>query len=299
MRTIKYFNDGSQHLTKQVKLASYKIYFMKKIIIATDFSPAADNAVEYGTDMALAVNADILLLHVYQPPVVIRNVPLIVDVESIKKSAEKKITQLKDRLRIKVNNKIKINTEERMGTFFHELKTVCERINPYAVVMGSQGTTASDRLFFGSQTIQAMKNLEWPLITVPPSVTFSSIKKIGLACDLDKEIDDALIYEIKTLVNDFNAELHIINAGKKMQFKPGIVFKSIKLEKQLSPVKPKYHFITADNTDEGIIDYAEMYDIDLLITLPKSRSLLELLIQKRVSKKLILRSHIPVISLHQ
>ena len=98
---------------------------------------------------------------------------------------------------------------------------------------------------------------------------------------------------------DFNAELHIINAGKKRQFKPDVVFKSVTLEKQLSPVKPKYHFITADNTDEGIIDYAEMYDIDLLITLPKSRSLLELLIQKRISKKLILRSHIPVMSLHQ
>lgn len=272
---------------------------MKKIIIATDFSPASDNAVEYGLDMALAVNADIYLFHVYQPPVVISDVPLVIDGELIKKDAEKRIRLLKEELLVKANNKIKIGIVECVGQFYHELEAVCERINPYAVVMGSQGKTASDRLFFGSQTIQAMKSLDWPLVTVPPGATFSSIKKIGLACDLDKEIDDILIHEIKMLVDDFNAELHIINAGKKKQFKPGVVFESVSLERRLSPVKPKYHFITVDNTDEGIIDYAEMFGIDLLITLPKNRSLFELLIQKRVSKQLILRSHIPVLSLHQ
>ena len=165
--------------------------------------------------------------------------------------------------------------------------------------MGSQGTSGSDRLFVGSETIQAMKKLEGTLITVPPGAKFSSIKRIGLACDLEKEIDDTLIHEIKKLVADFNAELHIINAGKSRHHKPGVVFESVTLEIQLSPIKPKYHFITAENTDAGIIDYADMYEIDLLITLPKSRSLLELLKQKRVSKKLILRSHIPVMSLHQ
>lgn len=272
---------------------------MKKIIIATDFSSAANNAAEYGTDMALAVNADILLMHVYQPPVVISDVPLIIDSEAIKKSTEKKINQLKDQLQVKANNKIKIDTEEQMGTFFHQLEKVCKRVEPYAVVMGSQGTTASDRLFFGSETINAMKNLKWPLVTVPPDVTFSSIKKIGLACDLDNEIDDLIISKIKTLVNDFKAELHIINAGKKGEYKAGAVFRSVALEKQLSPITPNYHFITSDNIEEGIIDYADMYDIDLLITLPKNRSLFELLIQKRISKKLILRSHIPIISLHQ
>lgn len=272
---------------------------MKKIIIATDFSSAANNAAEYGTDMALAVNADILLMHVFQPPVVISDVPLIIDSEAIKDNAEKKINQLKDRLQIKVNHKIKIETEEQMGTLLNQLEKVCDRINPYAVVMGSQGTTPSDRLFFGSETIKAMKNLKWPLVTVPPGVTFSSIKKIGLACDFDMEIDDAIISEIKTLVNDLKAELHIINAGKKGEYKAGAVFKSETLEIQLSPIKPFYHFITSDNIEEGIIAYADMYDIDLLITLPKNRSLFELLIQKRISKKLILHSHIPVISLHQ
>ena len=55
---------------------------MKKIIIATDFSPASENAIAYGTEMALAIKADLILLHVYQPPVVVFDVPIIIDDEN-------------------------------------------------------------------------------------------------------------------------------------------------------------------------------------------------------------------------
>ena len=41
------------------------------------------------------------------------------------------------------------------------------------------------------------------------------------------------IDEIKGLVNNFNAELHVINTGKKEDFDPEIIFKSLKLEKLL------------------------------------------------------------------
>ena len=39
---------------------------------------------------------------------------------------------------------INIASQVKTGTFFWELKTTCENINPYVVVMGSQGTTAAD-----------------------------------------------------------------------------------------------------------------------------------------------------------
>jgi nucleotide-binding universal stress UspA family protein len=186
----------------------------------------------------------------------------------------------------------------RMGLFFEELKTVCERINPYAVVMGSQGTTAAERLFFGSHTVHAMKHLVWPLLTIPPQVRFSSIKKIGLACDFNKVVDTTPVDEIKTLVNDFHAELHVLNTGKKEVFKPELVFESGLLQEMLVALKPEYHFIATDNTDEGIMNFAEKNHIDLLVVLPKRHGLLEKLLLKSHSKQLVLHSHVPVMALH-
>ena len=165
--------------------------------------------------------------------------------------------------------------------------------------MGSQGTTAAERLLFGSHTVYAMKNLMWPLITVPREAKFSSVNKIGLACDFNKVVDTTPIDEIKMLVNDFNAELYVLNTGKQEVFDSEIVFESGLLEEMLAPVKPHYNFITSADTDESIMDFVEKNQIDLLVVLPKRHGLMDKLIHKSHTKQLVLQSHVPVMALHQ
>jgi len=271
---------------------------MKTILVATDFSPAALNASNYAADMALAIGADILLLHVYSIPVNYSEIAVPLSLEDLQQGAENLINELKDQLRRKTEEKVSITTQVRMGSFFHELKTVCETIKPYTVVMGSQGTSAVERLFFGSHAVYAVKHLQWPLLTVPAGVGFSSVKKIGFACDFDKVVDTTPVDEIKMLVNDFGAQLHILNTGKRKEFKPELVFESGLLQEMLEALKPEYHFITSDNTDEGILDFAEKNHIDLLIVLPKRHGLLDKIVHKSHTKQFVLHSHVPVMALH-
>lgn len=271
---------------------------MKTILVATDFSPAALNAANYAADMALAIHADILLLHVYSIPVNYSEVAVPLSLEDLELSAENLINELKDQLLKKTGRKINITTQVKMGSFFHELKAVCESIKPYTVVMGSQGTSAVERLLFGTHAVYAMKHLEWPLLTVPAGVVFSSVKKIGLACDFDKVVDTTPVDEIKMLVNDFGAQLHILNTGKREEFKPELVFESGLLQEMLGALKPEYHFITSGSTDQGIIDFAEKNHIDLLVVLPKRHGLLDKVIHKSHTKQFVLHSHVPVMALH-
>jgi hypothetical protein len=186
-----------------------------------------------------------------------------------------------------------------MGSFFAELKDVCKSVTPYAVVMGSQGTTAAEHLFFGSNTVYTMKHLAWPVITVPEGVIFSSIKRIGLACDFKNVVDTMPVNEIKRLVHDFKAELHILNTGSEKEFKPGVVFESGLVQEMLGTLKPDYHFITNENTDLGIIDFAEKNHIDLLIVFPKRHNLFDKIMHKSHTKQLVLHSYVPVMALHQ
>ena len=132
---------------------------MKTILVATDFSPAALNATNYAADMALAINAEMILFHAYQIPVSYSEMPVIVNEEEMMQNAETLIKGVKEKLTQKTAGKINIATEVKSGVFFQELKNVCDHIKPYSVVMGSQGTTAAERLFFGSHAVHAMKNL--------------------------------------------------------------------------------------------------------------------------------------------
>jgi nucleotide-binding universal stress UspA family protein len=259
---------------------------MKTILVATDFSSSALNAANYAADMALAINTDILLLHVSEDDIIA--------------NAEKNISELKEQLTRRTAGKLNIKTKVRVGVFYHqELKTVCEHIKPYAVVMGSQNKRAPARLFFSSESVHAMKHLMWPLITVPPGAAFSSIKKIGLACDFDKVVDTTPIDEIKKLVNDFNAELHVLNTGSKKVFNPEVLFESALLMEMLSAVKPICHFITSRNTDGSIMSFAEKNHYDLLVVLPKRHGLLKNLIHRSHTRQFVLNSNVPVMALHQ
>lgn len=271
---------------------------MKTIIVATDFSGAALNATDYAADMAMVIQADLLLVHVYEIPVTYLEIPVAIEADETRVNAEESLSLLKEKIIKRTNGNLNIGSRFEVGPFFPVLKSICEDIRPYAVIMGSQGTTAAKRVLFGGHTVYAMKHLMWPLITIPPHARFSQIKKICLACDFEKVLDSTPVDEIKRLVNDFHAELHVINSGKEKLYQPDKVFESGMLQEILAPLKPQYHLITGENTDESIINFVENNHIDLLITLPKRRGLLEKLAHKSISKQLILHTHVPVMAMH-
>jgi len=267
-------------------------------LIATNFSPAAQNAAAYAADMAMAINARIALLHIYEIPLAYAEVPVTLAGDSTAEDIEIELAKLKNKLLLRTGGEVSITTEASIGDFFTKLETACDRIRPYAVVMGSQGTTAAERWFFGGHTVYAMKNLRWPLITVPPGASFSAVTNIGLACDFDKPIDTAIIDEIKILVQDFNANLYVLNSGKQEQFDGAIISESRLLEQKLAPVKPHYNFIINKNTDDGIMSFAKEHNIDLLIVLPRKHGPLDSLIHKSHTKQLVLHCDVPVMALH-
>ena len=271
---------------------------MKTIIAATDFSDASINAANYAADMALAIHSNLLLVHIYQIPVAYLEIPIAIEADQARIDAEESLSQLKELLIKRTSGNMNIASRFVTGVFFSELKNICEEIKPYAVVMGSQGTTAAQRVLFGGHTVYAMKHLMWPLITVPPHAGFLQIKKIGLACDFTKAIDSTPVEEIKRLVDDLHAELHVINSGREETYQPHTVFESGMLQEILAPLEPQYHLITGENADEGIIAFVEDNNINLLITLPKRHGLLEMLAHRSISKQLVLHSDVPVMTMH-
>ena len=141
---------------------------MKTILAATDFSTAAANAVYYAADMAVALNANLYLLHVYQLPAAYMEVPVAMTDEELTASSERSMAELKQNIATVTKNKLTVETEVAIGNFYAELETTCNRLKPHIVVMGSQGTTATERFFLGGHILHALRHLEWPILTVQP-----------------------------------------------------------------------------------------------------------------------------------
>lgn len=276
--------------------ANYK--YMKTLIVATDFSAIAKNATQYAMDMARAIQANVHLLHVYQLPANYGTMDIPVSMPEWEQGTEDLMAGLKKQLEQDNGGQVAVSTEVRTGSFMLELVAVCERLQPYAVIMGCKGSTAAERLLFGTHAISAMKHLTWPVITVPMEAKFNAIKKIGLACDLAEPEKTVPLDGISRLVTDFNATLHVLNTGKDQVYDPQLLSASGWLGGKLKDVQHKFHFIKGD-TEEAILHFAEKNDVDLLVILPQRHSFLDALIYKSHTKQFVLHSHIPLMALHQ
>lgn len=275
---------------------------MKTIIIPTDYSPVATNAMHYGIEMAKATHASVLLLHVYNIPVSYTEVPvMLVSVEELRKNNEDKLAELKKEVEHITSGSLKVYTEARLGNLSDELEVLCNKIRPFAVVMGTKGTSGIEKVLFGSNTLTVIRHLTWPVICVPPGKTYGNgIKKIGFACDFRDVVNTTPAQAIKDFANEFNAELHVLNVDyKNRQFKQDARQESLMLHTMLEDVKPEYHFIEHKDIEDGINEFAEKNNLDLVISIPKKHKLLEGLFRTSSTKQLVFESHIPIMCVHE
>ena len=275
---------------------------MKTIIVPTDFSPIATNAMNFAADMAANIDASVMLFHVYQVPVSMSDVPVVmVSAEELRRSSETKLQELKYELTHTTSGKIKIYTEARRGDVSDELEDVCKHIQPFAVIMGTKGASGIERILFGSTTLTAIRHLTCPVIVVPPGKKYGNgIKKIGFACDFKKVVENTPVQFIKSMIEEFGAELHVLNVDHEgKNFKPETPEESMMLHSLLEDLNPHYHFIDHVDIEEGINDFVETNGIDLLITIPKKHKLLDSLFKNSSTKQLVTQSHVPVMCVHE
>lgn len=273
---------------------------MKTIIVPTDFSLPSSNALDYGIEMAKAINASLMIFHVYQVPVSISDTPVVlISVEELRKTAENNLNNLKEELEAK-HPGLKIYAEAVLGNVIDEVESLCEKIQPFAVVMGSKGTTGFEQALFGSTTLGLIRHLTWPVICVPSKRKFGTgIHKIGFACDCNKVVETTPAKFLCEFTHMFQAELHVLNIDHKQKHLAEKSQESLLLQTMLEGTSPAWHFIDNRNVEEGIHSFADDNDIDMVVAIPKKHSLLDSLMHYSHTKELVFHSHVPVMCIHE
>ena len=184
---------------------------MQTIIAPTDFSDISLNAVNYAADMALALKANLWVLHAIELPT---NANRFHDEPNdYRNESELKLDNLKRDLAKRTDGKICIQTKQVTGLIENEIIKICSYRPPLAVVMATRGANMKEHLFLESITVYLSKNLKFPLIVVPQNKSFRPVKKILLATDLE-HLYDLPVEKIIEAVNAFQATLDIVHVFK-------------------------------------------------------------------------------------
>ncbi len=269
---------------------------MKLILVPTDFSPTSDNAIKYGMDMALAMGAKLMLVNIYEIPISFSEVPLVtISVEQLKKMSEEKLNELKHNIDKISGGKLHVYVESRLGSVSDEIEKICNTLDPYAVIMGTRGLSGMGQFFLGSNSMSVIEKIDAPVFIIPPGVRFKPFRKVGLATDMENVSEKIPIKPIRELVSFFNADMHVLNVDYHEHHVTSYTTEeSLKLDNMLSDLHPIYDMVENKDVEEGLNDFAEKNDIDLLITVPRKRHFLEKIPETSTTRKLIYHTMIPL-----
>jgi nucleotide-binding universal stress UspA family protein len=275
---------------------------MKTIIAPTDFSKVSLNAVYYAADLAAALNLNLSLLHVCEVHKSFSqlSVPAFDPAEFLR-NADEQLKELTQKLSAYTDRRIKIKTEVMIGDVVDSIVEHCNVTRPFVVVMGAETATGLERILFGGKTLSSLRRLSWPLVVVPADIKFTGIKKIGLACDLRKVNETIPVKEINSLIETSHAELFVlhVNPWSRGSFTDETNQEAARLHNIIGKLKPKYRFLEGIDIVTGIVDFVEKNEIDLLIVIPKKRNIVTKFFHDRHSKKLVLKSSVPVMAVHE
>ena len=259
---------------------------MNIIVVPTDFSPSADNAMKYAAELAQTVNASLLLVHVYQIPVSMSDVPvLMISAEELKVNADKGLERVRELLQ-KNYPSLDIKTDSRLGDVVEEIKAVCAEISPLLLVVGKHGASGMERLLFGSTTLSIIRHTAYPLIAVPDAISQFRLNRAALAADI-LGIGPQQDF-IEQFMSNVNAQLHIIHVHESGKESPG-------LKNLLPHLNPVHKTIRNEEFVHGIERYVKSNNIDLLIILPHKHSVIERLFFKTHTTELIQKIQIPIL----
>jgi len=157
---------------------------MRKILIPTDFSENALNAINYALELFKYEKSIYYIMHAYQDDIYANEA--LLEEESIdkvtervgKKSLEELEIILKKINEISPNPKHTYRIISSNNLLLHEADKIVDDENIDIIVMGTRGKTNDKKLTFGSHTLQVLKYVQCPVLAIPENYKYTQPKHI-------------------------------------------------------------------------------------------------------------------------
>ncbi|OJW83513.1 MAG: hypothetical protein BGO69_08565 [Bacteroidetes bacterium 46-16] len=273
---------------------------MSEIIAATDFSDIAENAVRYACNLAKACDATVTVAHSFIIPVAFSDTPMpVMPVDEGREIAEEKMTALLEKLQAEFPQ-LPITGKVMYGDIVDSLQEYTEEnSSPWLIVLGNSDVDDDSAIWLGSTVLNALKNLPYPVMAVPPGVSYKPVNKICFTCDVKHITNELPSQQLLGLVEETKAALHVLTIGHDDKgFSPDTVMENEELRMYLSSAKPEYHFVDSKDVDTAIQNFVEENQADWLVAIPHKHSFFEGIFHKGHVKAMIRMTHIPLVALH-
>ncbi|SDY59435.1 universal stress protein [Hymenobacter psychrophilus] len=266
------------------------------LLILTDFFRAANDALDYATNLAVPLGARLVLLHVRRDSILDPEM-FTGELSDLSKEATKlALSRVADDLAVPVV------VEIGHGRVAFAVADAVSRHHPLLVVLGRPDYSATPGELVQTTALDILRTAPYPMLIVPHTVASNAVpRRILLALDGEDFTLGPHAGAIRQLLRTLSAELTVLHvlSDPTDPTREDEVLESVRrtgLSVDL-PGPLRFRSTVAGRPAEGILHAAQAADTDLVIVLARPRSFWKQLFSKSVTAQVLLRSTVPVLVL--
>lgn len=276
---------------------------MRKILIPTDFSENAMNALQYGVDLFKYEISEFYIMHAYQDEIYADEALLTREtLEKVKDIVSKKShDQLKKTLtNIKEYSPNPRHTYHIIASnslLLDETDTIVDRENIDIIVMGTRGKTDDTNLTFGSHTLQVLKYVQCPVLAIPKDYRYTQPKHILFPTNYMIPYKRRELKLLCEIASPYRAVIDMLYISKTEKLSMRQEDNRNFVKETLCKSEINFKVINSKHIINSIYKYVKEHHIDMLVMVNTRHSFLENLIFQSTIDEISLHLNIPFLAL--
>jgi len=269
---------------------------MQTILIATDFSAAAQNATNYGFALARTLQAKVILLNSHFYSNVFPDATALVALAESEECSEK---QLEAAVEVyDPNRTVKLEMVRSPAPVIDSILQIVKSNTVSYIIAGMKEKGKEMRKVFGSTVTALINESRVPIIVVPEKAPVVIPQKIALSSNLNNEQIIDIVRPLKKLVEQVGSKLYIVTVVDRFMSEPfEVLMKCSKADWFLRSVNPVHEFIQDDKIGEAVISFANKNAVNMIAVIAHPHTLLERIFNSTLSQYFCFHSPIPLLVL--
>lgn len=273
---------------------------MKKILVPTDFSPQAENALKVAAQLAKKHESEIYLLHMLELPLNLidqansNSGGSLPEALFFMKLAHKRFKEVMESDYLEG---ITVYETVQFHEAFDGIIEVAKENEVDLIIMGSHGASGFKEMFIGSNTEKVVRTSNIPVLVIKNEHKQFNVDNFVFATDFSEECKEPFKRAIK-FANSVGANIHLLFINTATNFMTTIEANEV-MEKFLKGIEIKNYSLKIYNdttVEKGVLNYAQSIDADLIGMATHGRKGLSHFFNGSVSEDLVNHAKRPVIT---
>lgn len=281
----------------------YSFRIMRKIVVPTDFSENAFNALRYASELFKYEQSEFFLLHAFAEEIYRSEKDLTENaLKQLKEEVLEASTGQLEKIRKEIterspNPKHTYKLVSSFGLLVDEVNDLINKENADVAVMGTRGKTNDRKKTFGSNTLQVIKYVQSPVLCIPENFDFGSPQHILFPTNFLLPYQRRELKLVAEIARKFCAKIHLLHISKfplsSLRQKENKLF----LKDAFQEIKLESHNRDAFSKEEAINKFIDQNNIDLLVMVNSRQTYLETILAPSTIDKISLNPKVPFLVL--